>query len=295
MKWRRALKRETARDEAAVQEALEASTHYEALGAPCDAPACILRECYLRRSVCVHPCKNSNADATEAFLRVNTAWVILQDERLRREYDRSVSAGLCLLDTTRTPVLSEKEAYAVFAMTVQECCMAACSETEDTLLVAQQLRALQSRQLDPSPEDQALTEAGLGLCQAGALYGIGVAASFAGCPGAGVCLRRVACSRGQEQLVMAATMPAGAVQDAAAQAYASATEIVQEAGQGLCQAVEGFCADTGFANTCLSKRPVGDPRLSNPESGGMNIIREANLQVPAQHSQRYPEAVDDFI
>jgi curved DNA-binding protein CbpA len=70
-----------------IDRILNATDHYEVLGVERDAEAASLRKAYLRRSVQVHPDKNSDPRATTAFQKVALAWQVLSDDDARAEYD----------------------------------------------------------------------------------------------------------------------------------------------------------------------------------------------------------------
>lgn len=70
-----------------VAAILNASTHYEVLGVPESVEGAALRRAYLTKSVQVHPDKNSDPKATEAFQRVAEAWTVLSNDETRQEYD----------------------------------------------------------------------------------------------------------------------------------------------------------------------------------------------------------------
>ena len=68
--------------------ALEASTHYEALGIPEDASRDDIRTAYHRQSLLCHPDKNPNdPNAHAKFIRVGEAYSILRDPDRRAAYD----------------------------------------------------------------------------------------------------------------------------------------------------------------------------------------------------------------
>lgn len=80
--------------DAIITEILRATNHYDVLGVDSmDADAATLRKAYLRRSVKVHPDKNSHADAKPAFQRVAQAWQVLSDDASRQQYDRALRRG----------------------------------------------------------------------------------------------------------------------------------------------------------------------------------------------------------
>lgn len=96
--------------DAIVEEILSAKTHYQVLGVAeeelrashhhnnteahdSEARTAALRKAYLRRSVKVHPDKNSHPDATQAFQRVAQAWQVLGDATKRAAYDAALQRG----------------------------------------------------------------------------------------------------------------------------------------------------------------------------------------------------------
>ena len=77
-----------------IDEILQASTHYDVLGVDdMSMDTASLRKAYLRRSVKVHPDKNPDERAQEAFQRVAQAWQILSDDTSRAQYDQALRQG----------------------------------------------------------------------------------------------------------------------------------------------------------------------------------------------------------
>jgi DnaJ family protein C protein 17 len=63
---------------------------YELLGVPFDVEEAALKRAYRKASIRVHPDKNpDNKDAANLFIALGWARDILQDEKLKREYDRA--------------------------------------------------------------------------------------------------------------------------------------------------------------------------------------------------------------
>jgi DnaJ family protein C protein 17 len=63
---------------------------YELLGVPFDVDEAALKRAYRKASIRVHPDKNpDNKDAANLFIALGWARDILQDEKLKREYDRA--------------------------------------------------------------------------------------------------------------------------------------------------------------------------------------------------------------
>lgn len=72
-----------------IDDVLDAPDYYAVLGVPEtleDTGA--LRRAYLSKSVQVHPDKNGDPRATEAFQKVAEAWNVLSDGKARDEYDQ---------------------------------------------------------------------------------------------------------------------------------------------------------------------------------------------------------------
>ena len=77
-----------AEENAAVCAAiLAAEDHYDVLQVPGGAKTDEIRRNYLRISVRVHPDRNQDPNATQAFQRVSEAYAVLSDEEARRKYD----------------------------------------------------------------------------------------------------------------------------------------------------------------------------------------------------------------
>ena len=77
-----------AEENAAVTAAiLAAEDHYDVLQVPGGAKTDEIRKNYLRISVRVHPDRNQDPNATQAFQRVSEAYAVLSDEEARRKYD----------------------------------------------------------------------------------------------------------------------------------------------------------------------------------------------------------------
>ena len=77
-----------------VREALVASTHYAALGVGADASEAELKRAFHRRALKLHPDKNKEPLAEEAFKRVQDAHATLCDRAARRAYDLSLPDAL---------------------------------------------------------------------------------------------------------------------------------------------------------------------------------------------------------
>jgi curved DNA-binding protein CbpA len=73
--------------DSSIDEILDAPDYYAVLGVPKTADTGTLRRAYLSKSVQVHPDKNNDPRATEAFQRIAEAWNVLSDETTRAEYD----------------------------------------------------------------------------------------------------------------------------------------------------------------------------------------------------------------
>lgn len=79
---------------AIIDDILQASTHYDVLGVDSmDSDTAALRKAYLRRSVKVHPDKNEDPRAKEAFQKVAQAWQVLSDDASRAQYDQALKRG----------------------------------------------------------------------------------------------------------------------------------------------------------------------------------------------------------
>ena len=77
-----------AEENAAVCAAiLAAEDHYDVLQVPGGAKTDEIRKNYLRISVRVHPDRNQDPNATQAFQKVSEAYAVLSDEQARRTYD----------------------------------------------------------------------------------------------------------------------------------------------------------------------------------------------------------------
>jgi len=77
-----------AEENAAVCAAiLAAEDHYDVLQVPGGAKTDEIRRNYLRISVRVHPDRNQDPNATQAFQKVSEAYAVLSDEEARRRYD----------------------------------------------------------------------------------------------------------------------------------------------------------------------------------------------------------------
>ena len=77
-----------AEENAAVCAAiLAAEDHYDVLQVPGGAKTDEIRRNYLRISVRVHPDRNQDPNATQAFQKVSEAYAVLSDEEARRKYD----------------------------------------------------------------------------------------------------------------------------------------------------------------------------------------------------------------
>ena len=77
-----------AEENAAVCAAiLAAEDHYDVLQVPGGAKTDEIRRNYLRISVRVHPDRNQDPNATQAFQKVSEAYAVLSDEEARRTYD----------------------------------------------------------------------------------------------------------------------------------------------------------------------------------------------------------------
>ena len=72
---------------AVVAAILSAEDHYDVLQVPGGAKTDEIRRNYLRISVRVHPDRNQDPNATQAFQRVSEAYAVLSDEEARRKYD----------------------------------------------------------------------------------------------------------------------------------------------------------------------------------------------------------------
>ena len=79
-----ARRRKRGCDRAAI---LAAEDHYDVLQVPGGAKTDEIRRNYLRISVRVHPDRNQDPNATQAFQRVSEAYAVLSDEEARRKYD----------------------------------------------------------------------------------------------------------------------------------------------------------------------------------------------------------------
>ena len=86
-----------------IDEILQAPTHYAVLGLDHNQndnndnnnniDNAMLRKAYLRRSVKVHPDKNSDPRATTAFQKVAQAWQVLSDDTRRAAYNAALRQG----------------------------------------------------------------------------------------------------------------------------------------------------------------------------------------------------------
>ena len=82
------VKSSRAEENAAVCAAiLAAEDHYDVLQVPGGAKTDEIRRNYLRISVRVHPDRNQDPNATQAFQKVSEAYAVLSDEEARRKYD----------------------------------------------------------------------------------------------------------------------------------------------------------------------------------------------------------------
>mmetsp|Transcript_805 Transcript_805/g.1163 ORF Transcript_805/g.1163 Transcript_805/m.1163 type:complete len:281 (-) Transcript_805:117-959(-) len=78
-------------EEDVITTILNAKDYYNVLGISTndknDMDKAAMRRAYLKRSVKVHPDKNQDPRATEAFQKVAEAWNVLQDDETRAQYD----------------------------------------------------------------------------------------------------------------------------------------------------------------------------------------------------------------
>ncbi|KAI3653433.1 hypothetical protein MP228_001380 [Amoeboaphelidium protococcarum] len=70
-----------------VQSVLSSSDYYDILGLDKGATNDEIRKAYLKKSRWIHPDKNQNSGAKDAFLKLNKAYDILKNPRSRRHYD----------------------------------------------------------------------------------------------------------------------------------------------------------------------------------------------------------------
>lgn len=79
------------------------SDYYDVLEVSRDAPVEEIKKCYRKKVLQLHPDKRNSVDSEE-FVRLNTAWKTLCDERKRREYDATVRHH----NATLSPPISEE-------------------------------------------------------------------------------------------------------------------------------------------------------------------------------------------
>lgn len=75
-----------------MKQVLLASTHYEALGIHRSASAAEAKKAYHKLALRLHPDKNKQPLAEEAFKKVEEARRTISDAALRREYDLTLPA-----------------------------------------------------------------------------------------------------------------------------------------------------------------------------------------------------------
>jgi len=86
------LRRRAARlPDGEIRQALVAKTHYEALGVRVDADAADIKKAFHRMALKLHPDKNQQELAEDAFKRVQHAHAVLSDGAARRLYDMQIA------------------------------------------------------------------------------------------------------------------------------------------------------------------------------------------------------------
>ena len=73
-----------------IRNVLLADTHYAALGVAVDASSVEIKKSFYKLALKLHPDKNQQPYAEEAFKRIEEAHRTLSDARERRTYDASV-------------------------------------------------------------------------------------------------------------------------------------------------------------------------------------------------------------
>eukprot|EP00929_Paragymnodinium_shiwhaense_P044157 TRINITY_DN22656_c0_g1_i2.p1 TRINITY_DN22656_c0_g1~~TRINITY_DN22656_c0_g1_i2.p1 ORF type:complete len:214 (-),score=40.40 TRINITY_DN22656_c0_g1_i2:496-1137(-) len=111
-----------------------------------------------------------------------------------------------------------------------------------------------------------------------------VALSLGGCPGAGTCVRRMACFQAGGQIFSAARVPA--VQERATEVCQSAKEhiktglenlgvdrFVHDAKEGLVNCIEDLRQETGLGDTCWPRPALERPKENTTEETGQKLVR----------------------
>jgi DnaJ-domain-containing protein 1 len=73
-----------------VRRQHQPKTHYEELEVSPTASRETIEAAYRSLAKRLHPDVNKNPSAQDRMKRVNAAWTVLQDEKKRKEYDRSI-------------------------------------------------------------------------------------------------------------------------------------------------------------------------------------------------------------
>ena len=75
-----------------IRRVLLATTHYEALGLSREMGASEAKKAFHKLALRLHPDKNKQPYAEEAFKRIEVAHRTISDDKLRREYDLTLPA-----------------------------------------------------------------------------------------------------------------------------------------------------------------------------------------------------------
>lgn len=88
------------------------TTHYDVLGIAPGATPAEIKRAYYRRARAYHPDAHAGSradvmsEAQRAMSELNSAWNVLRDDRLRREYDRTLAGDRASRSTRRRPAAS---------------------------------------------------------------------------------------------------------------------------------------------------------------------------------------------
>eukprot|EP00929_Paragymnodinium_shiwhaense_P012998 TRINITY_DN120865_c0_g1_i1.p1 TRINITY_DN120865_c0_g1~~TRINITY_DN120865_c0_g1_i1.p1 ORF type:complete len:404 (-),score=62.41 TRINITY_DN120865_c0_g1_i1:237-1448(-) len=257
---------------AAVSDVLNASDFYAVLASSSEATTAELRRCYLNTSVRVHPDKNADPQATQAFQRVAEAWSTLSDEAKRKEYDAYLrarrenpqtgtagagDAGGYFSDGGAGGMTAE-DAFAAFAFATAACASmrsaGVVGDFAQTLFWAEQL--VEGRRAfvreDGSLDARAIVTGGFAL--SAGLRTIGAVAEQAGFKGASKAAERsatvVQCAS-QAAAVGAVASQIPAVREALSNGAAAASEKAQQLGDAANDAGEALkrASQTGTEQT----------------------------------------------
>lgn len=122
-----------------IDEILDAPDHYAVLGVPETVQTASLRRAYLTKSVQVHPDKNDDPRATEAFQRVAEAWNVLSNEETRAQYDERGKRDDESSDYTPPPPPSFQDALFAFAVATSMMGSSAVGSMAETMYWAEKL------------------------------------------------------------------------------------------------------------------------------------------------------------